>query len=74
MSKDTMTAVPVALLDELGIPEEDRMQFLLNVGAAARALTASPKDELLWRVNAWCRGDDPGPSVNWPGDRGMYGS
>lgn len=64
--------VPTALLDELGIAEEDREQFLINVGAAASALTSSPKDELRWRLNAWCRGDDPGPSVNWPGERGMW--
>lgn len=55
------------LLDELGIPEEDRAQFLETVDKAARALTSDPAQELMFRLNARLRGDDPGTSVNWKG-------
>lgn len=57
----------VQLLGELGIAEEDQVQFLLNVDKAARALTSDPQQELLFRLNARLRGDDPGKPVNWRG-------
>jgi len=72
-TKSTGVVLPHALLDELGIAEDDRLAFMLNLDKAARALTSSPKQELQWRLNARLRGDDPGPSVNWAGERGLRG-
>jgi hypothetical protein len=65
--QDNALAVPVELLDELGVPEEDRLQFLLTLDKLARDLTASPQEELKWRLNAQLRGDNPGHPVNWRG-------
>ena len=55
------------LLDELGVPEQDRQEFVINLDKAARALTQNPQQELKWRLNAQLRGDDPGQPVNWRG-------
>lgn len=58
-----------ALLDEWGIPHDQRASFVEAVDKAARALTSSPAEELKWRLNAQLRGDDPGKPINWRGLR-----
>ena len=67
MTKFKGLVMPTALLDELGVPEAERMSFMLNLDKAARALTSDPQQELLFRLNARLRGDDPGKPVNWRG-------
>lgn len=51
----------------MGVEEDQVDEFVRAWSSATAALTASPKEELLFRLNAQLRGDDPGQPVNWRG-------
>lgn len=51
----------------MGLSAEAMAEFVANVDKAAQAMTADPKKELLWRLNARLIGEDPGRPVNWRG-------
>jgi len=42
-------------------------EFMNHWREAAEALTASPAEELRWRLNTQLQGEDPGQPVNWRG-------
>ena len=59
----------------------DMTDFMASMGLTAAemkrleeafdSIDVSPKGELLHRLNLRVQGVDPGPSVNWKGDRGF---
>lgn len=53
--------------DSLGLTAEEFQSFV----EALDAVDFSPKGELLHRLNMRVQGIDPGPSVNWRGERGL---
>lgn len=55
------------LMSAMGLGEEDFAKFAEVVDG----LDMSPKGELKHRLNLSVQGVDPGPSVNWKGERGL---
>lgn len=55
------------LMQSLGLDEE-HFQHFVN---ALDDLDMSPKGELKHRLNLRVQDIDPGPSINWPGDRAI---
>lgn len=54
-------------VEALGLTEEEVAKF----AAAVEGVDMSPKGELKHRLNLSVQGIDPGPSVNWAGERGL---
>ncbi len=54
----------VQAMRELGIAAEEQALFLDSWVAATEGLLHSPQEELLFRLNATLRGDDPGEPFN----------
>lgn len=59
----------IAILQEAFKAEQDDLAAALEADAQERwrLMEAGPKAELLERMNAWVRGEDPGEPVNWKG-------
>lgn len=53
----------------LGLTENEFAKF----AAAVSSVDVSPKAELMHRLNLSVQGIDPGPSINWRGERALYG-
>ena len=53
--------------DSLGLTAEEFRAF----AEILRSLDVSPKTELMHRLNLRLQDIDPGPSVNWQGERGL---
>lgn len=68
-SKVSETAHRMALA--MGVHADEVEKFIAAVGKAARALNTDARAELKFRLNEQLQGRDPGPSVNWPGERGL---
>lgn len=55
------------LAESLGFTAEEMSKLM----AAVEAVDVSPKAELMHRLNLRVQDIDPGPSINWPGDRAI---
>lgn len=55
------------LMKALGLSAEEFKQF----AEAIEGIDMSPKGELKHRLNLSVQGVDPGPSINWKGERGF---
>lgn len=55
------------LMNSLGLGAE----AFAKLAQAVEAVDVSPKAELMHRLNLRVQDIDPGPSINWPGDRAI---
>ncbi|ASX99277.1 hypothetical protein SEA_MOLIVIA_53 [Arthrobacter phage Molivia] len=55
------------LAESLGLTAEEFSEF----AKAIESVDVSPKAELMHRLNLRVQDIDPGPSINWPGDRAI---
>jgi len=53
--------------ESLGLSVED----FRKLAAAVESVDVTPKAELMHRLNLRVQDIDPGPSINWPGDRAI---
>lgn len=53
--------------EALGLTEKEMSKF----AEAVSSVDVSPKAELLHRLNLRVQDIDPGPSINWRGERGL---
>lgn len=53
--------------ESLGVAADAMDEFVQHWRQATEALTATPSEELKWRLNAQLQGEDPGQPVNWRG-------
>lgn len=64
---DTETQAMEELGTAAGLAGDALEEFIHHWRQATEALTASPAEELKWRLNQRLQGEDPGQPVNWRG-------